>query len=364
MSPVRGPVPWRRAGSLAVLATIVNAGCYVQRVPPQPISEAFHEAPLATAWETKVGNGFSRPIVVRHGVLYAGSLDRRVVALRLDSGKELWSKRLPGAVVGGVTVSGDTVYVGTDRPTGRVFAMKATDGGKIWQVSAGRVTAPIAVLDGMLLAPTLDGVVVGIRAWDGAVRWRRRIGGMMVRAVASDSGVALVATADSLYRLSTGDGKVLTRGAAPGPITDDWAEAGTDVIAGTATGSVVRIDRRTLRVVWEVATDAAVLNSPAIRGDTVFAVTRLGTIYRIDPGPSPAPRIITRLQWPVTAPLTPYGPLLLVGGADGILRALDHDGREAWRMAVWRPIRVPPVVLEDGLLAIGGIGDLRRMTAE
>jgi hypothetical protein len=51
---------------------------------------------------------------------------------------------------------------------------------------------------------------------------------------------------------------------------------------------------------------------------------------------------------------------ILLGGADGALRALRSDGTEAWRVQLWRPIELRPVALEDGLLAIGGNGDLHR----
>ena len=51
---------------------------------------------------------------------------------------------------------------------------------------------------------------------------------------------------------------------------------------------------------------------------------------------------------------------LLLGGADGTLRALRPDGTEVWRIQLWRPVELGPVALDDGILAIGGNGDLHR----
>jgi outer membrane protein assembly factor BamB len=62
----------------------------------------------------------------------------------------------------------------------------------------------------------------------------------------------------------------------------------------------------------------------------------------------------------VTAPLTALGGHLLLGGADGTLRALRPDGTEVWRIQLWRPVELGPVALDDGILAIGGNGDLHR----
>ena len=51
---------------------------------------------------------------------------------------------------------------------------------------------------------------------------------------------------------------------------------------------------------------------------------------------------------------------ILLGGADGVIRALRVDGTEVWRVRLWRPIELGPVPLSDGLLALGGNGDLHR----
>jgi outer membrane protein assembly factor BamB len=103
-----------------------------------------------------------------------------------------------------------------------------------------------------------------------------------------------------------------------------------------------------------------VLGSPAILGDTLFFASRTGTVYRIDPGPDPMAREIAALDWPVTTPLTVVNRSILLGGADGTIRALRTDGSEVWRVRVWRPVELGPVPLPDGLVAIGGNGDLHR----
>ncbi len=66
------------------------------------------------------------------------------------------------------------------------------------------------------------------------------------------------------------------------------------------------------------------------------------------------------LRWPVTAPVTVMNGLILLGGADGTLRALDPGGTERWRVTLWRPVELRPLSLDDGLVAAGGRGDLHR----
>ena len=101
-------------------------------------------------------------------------------------------------------------------------------------------------------------------------------------------------------------------------------------------------------------------DSPAASGDTIYAATRRGTLYRIVTDSIARAERIVELDWPVTAPVTIVNREILLGGADGVLRALRPDGAELWRVQLWRPIELGPLPLPDGLLAIGGEGDLHR----
>jgi outer membrane protein assembly factor BamB len=163
-----------------------------------------------------------------------------------------------------------------------------------------------------------------------------------------------------LIRLALATGKVTHRAASPGTVVSAWVPYRGGLIAGTTDSQVVSIDPHTVRLNWSVRVDAPVLGSPAILGDTLFLVTRLGTVYRVDPGPERRARPIAALDWPVTTPLAVVNNKIILGGADGTIRALRTDGSEIWRVRVWRPVEIGPVPLPDGLLAIGGNGDLHR----
>jgi outer membrane protein assembly factor BamB len=123
---------------------------------------------------------------------------------------------------------------------------------------------------------------------------------------------------------------------------------------------VVGVDPDSLVPRWQVLLDAPVLTSPAASGDTVFAATRRGSLYRITPSPAMHAERVAELDWPVTAPVTIANGLILLGGADGALRALRSDGTEAWRLQLRWPVEVGVVLLDDGMLAAGGDGDLHR----
>lgn len=352
------------AWSVAALASLVNAGCFATRVPPPPVPEQEGSLPLELAWEDKMGSGFSGSMVVTDSVIYAGALDRRVYAIETATGRKLWNKRLPGALVGGVAHAGDTLFIGSDRPGGSIRAVSSADGKEIWQERTDRISVPLLVTDGKVIAHTNPGVLLALRTWDGAFEWQQHLGVALAAPVHGEDGNMVATTLDTIYRISLDDGRVVQRMSAPGSVTSNWAESGTYLIAGTTSGIVFKMDRRDLNIEWQVRVESEVLVSPVVSGDTVFVVTRPGNVYRIDPDPAPEATLIAELEWPVTAPLSRFDRWLLLGGADGVIRALEIDGTEAWRLALWRPIAVAPIIMPDGFLAFGGIGDIHRLVSQ
>ena len=92
-----------------------------------------------------------------------------------------------------------------------------------------------------------------------------------------------------------------------------------------------------------------------------MVVSRRGTVYRLTGGDDPRLERVVALVWPVTSAPVRFGNALILGGADGSLRAYELNGRERWRMTIWRPIDVAPVALPDALIAVGGNGDIYRL---
>lgn len=346
--------------SLAVLLGSVNAACVNFRPPPTPIAaEAAGDAPTPV-WSTRAGKHLSGQMGLQDNTLYVGGSDRKVYAINLVSGETRWSARLSGMIIGGVLLRGDTIFVATSRPDGQVYALRRSDGKKIWSVSPGTVAAPLAMVGRLLVAETQRGDVLGLDPTTGKVRWRRRVGVARAPAAAAGDGAILVSTTDSLFRVAISDGKVLHRASSPGTVVAPWLAHGGALLAGTTDSQVVAIRPDDLQRRWTLPVDAPVLGSLAALGDTMFLATRVGTVYRIDPGPEPKVERVASLDWPVTAPVMILSGQIILGGADGAIRALRTDGSESWRLRVWRPVELSPVPLADGLLAIGGNGDLHR----
>lgn len=352
--------------SVALLLGTVNAACaHGMQAPAAPAALAVDSGQASSGapeqvWHAKAGRRFTGRLVVSGETVYGGSVDRKVYGVNLANGAQLWSSRLGGLIAGGVLVADDAVFAASSRPEGRVYALEAKTGKKIWRTGVGPVNAPLALVDSLVVAETQRGDVVGLDRRTGAVRWRRRLGPARVPAVSGDSGTLIVATVDSLFRLTARDGRVVDRVVSPGAVVSPWIDVRGLLVAGTTDSLVVAIDRDSLRTRWRVRLDAPVLGSPAAAGDTLFAASRRGSLFRIVGDSAPTPTRIAELDWPVTSPVAIVDGLVFLGGADGTLRALHFDGHEAWRVQLRWPVELAPVALDDGLLAVGGDGDLHR----
>ena len=348
----------RGALSLAALTGSVNASCVNFHPGPLTLSADAAGTPPRLMWELRAGRAIAAPLGIDSASIYAAGVDRVVRAISIDSGKVRWGFRLTGSVLGGVVRADSSVYVASVRPESNLLSLDAATGRKRWSTRITEPSGPVALVNGVLLVPTRRGDLLAVTPGDGVIRWRRRIGYARSGAVSAAGGV-MIASLDSIFRLAIGDGRVLQRRAAPGAVLAAWLPADTLLIGASADSMLVALRATDLSTAWQVRLDAPALAAPALRGDTAFVATRNGTLYRVLVPTGQSVRLAA-LDWPLTAGPVPWESLLLVGGADGTVRALDRAGRDVWRVAAWRAVSLPPLPLRGGLLIVGGNGDFHR----
>src|SRR5215210_2372970 len=217
---------FRGALSVALLLGGVNAACMNFRPPPKPVSVTLAGDAPAPVWSARAGRRFTQPVEIDGDMLYGGSIDRKVYAVNLANGEVRWSYRLPGIIAGGVLVAGDTVFAASSRPQGRISALRRSTGKQIWRCATPAIGAPLALINGVLVALSQRGEVLGIDPARGKILWRRAIGISRTAAIGAGEGGAIVATTDSLFRLQTGDGKVTNRAPSPGTVLSAWLKHG------------------------------------------------------------------------------------------------------------------------------------------
>ena len=89
-------------------------------------------------------------------IVYAGTVDGDVIALRVDDGTEVWTTRLGAEIAVSPTKAGDAVYVAA---SGGITALDATTGQVLGTVPIDGIPSSPAVADGYLVAGTQSGTL-------------------------------------------------------------------------------------------------------------------------------------------------------------------------------------------------------------
>ena len=139
---------------------------------------AISAATGETRWTRRVTSEFRSSPAVWNGTVFVGSSDRRMYALDARTGAGVWNTTLgdlkwdrgearpDSGIFSSPTVADGTVYVGSN--DGLVYGLRAADGTVRWTVSTrGDVTASPAVVDGTVFIGSLDGGVYAIRGENG-----------------------------------------------------------------------------------------------------------------------------------------------------------------------------------------------------
>ena len=312
-------------------------------------------------WHADVGRAIRGSPALGESIVAVGVAERYVVLLDRATGEVLWRSRLHGTIHSGPLLDADRLYVGTQtNPEGRAYALRLKDGKIIWKTTVGSVEAPLGLDGDALFIGTEEGLVLRLGTAGGTVAWRRRLSGAVRAApVPTPEGIAVVTTSDTLYLLDKATGEIRQRMHTPGTVLGSPALDGLRLFFGTMDGHILEVDLPTLAVRWDRAAGDAVYGSPALAGDTLYAVARNGTLWII-PTASPDAARSLPLDIVVTAGPTPLASgMILAAGVNGEVLLVDRaSGAVLWRAHLDGPIEQPPLVRDRQLVVVAGRGDI------
>jgi outer membrane protein assembly factor BamB len=110
-------------------------------------------------WSFKAGAPADAPPLVAEGRVYYAAADKKLYALRLDDGEELWSRRFKAPLPEAPVFAGEYVYLYVPHPEGRLYALKAANGKNVWRERAGPGVVKAAVGERTVAVGREDAVV-------------------------------------------------------------------------------------------------------------------------------------------------------------------------------------------------------------
>jgi outer membrane protein assembly factor BamB len=221
-------------------------------------------------------------VTVDGDTAYVGDQARHVMAVALADGAISWTAEVPGRIDAPVAVADGRVYaVARDRAEGRaaVVALDAATGERAWavvpQATSTLASAPSAG-DGSVFVGAADRLVRSLASEDGTERWASLVLSFFTpfTALAVDDGAVYAAdVTGGLYRLDVADGErrwgfQLNDGV----IRSAPAVSGSTVLLGTNDGRLVAVDTDSGHLVWESEATPGLVGTIALGPDVVIAV--------------------------------------------------------------------------------------------
>lgn len=304
-----------------------------------------------------------------------GSCNARIRALARASGEVQWEYDIQRdgdqiSFHGGILIDRDLVFVGTDLPTGHVYAFDLATGRVHWKHAAGTgVGSDILAAGDTVYALTQDGAMLALERRTGRARWSYSTGNPLSGAArfvapALDEGRVFVPGEDGvIHALNANTGSSIWKSLLSSPVTTSLVVVGGEVFVGTKDGALHRMDARTGRVKGRLRLGRPPRGTlvPTGRSLLLFlgenqsdsSLVSLRRDLTIVDWEQPAPE---RSEWTSLLPLV-TGNLVLAGGLQGELTAFRvDDGSLQWSAQVEGVVKV--VGREGALLTVGTEGGI------
>jgi len=288
---------------------------------------------------------------VYDGIIYAGTMDGRVVAINSSTRNLEWSYSIapvtapssglacgqtsaPTAIYGTPVVDRDLVYVGTY--SGKVYALSIADGEDIWVYPReGYIEAIVGspvIADGTIYISSSDGKVYALATTNGKREWYTD------SPLADKLWTSPTVMGDTLY-VSTFDGHIYALSAETGELLD-----------------------------WSFEAEAGFASSPVIYEDIIYVGSFDRHLYAVKigsdvplwkfPGEKPAG------NWFWASPIVNEG-IVYAGCLDGKLYAIEaKTGEKLWEFDAESPIVSSPVLMDNLLIAAAESGNVYVINPE
>jgi outer membrane protein assembly factor BamB len=299
---------------LSFAALLIAAGCSKDKdvEPPAKLVNFPNTLPVKRLWDDGVGGGKKQTKLrlglgpaIDNGVVFAANHKGEVLAVSLETGRDVWVKKLKVPISAGPAAGFGIVVAGTSK--GAVIALDGATGRQLWRSQ---------INSELLSSPAISEKVIVMRSVDG------RLNGLDTR-----TGKILWSVEQQVPRLSL-------RGTAIPIVAKEVAISGFD------NGKVMAVSLNTGDTIWDTALasphgrtelDRLVDIDSAVRvvGDNVFAAGFQGrtAMLALDSG---------QLWW--SHDMSSYRGLavdadnLYVTESDGTVVAMrQRDGAEVWR---------------------------------
>jgi len=161
---------------VAISLVLIGCGSSPSSVlPPVELTPLSNQINISRQWKFTAGEGVSdfylklKPVFNKN-TGYIVDYKGRLQAFVISDGRLLWETNLNVPVSGGLTLTGDKLFLGTSK--GEVIAFDVKSVNELWRAQlSSEILSPPAISQSVVVTKTIDGRVYGLNLIDGSQKW-------------------------------------------------------------------------------------------------------------------------------------------------------------------------------------------------
>ncbi len=230
-------------------------------------------------WSYATGDIIRSSPVVTNDAVYIAS-DDDIHALEVANGKLIWKKNFGNEITASPALDNEILFFGTSE--GTVYAIRAGDGSVVWSKildNCGTLSSP-TVGGGRIYVGCSNGLMCSLDETTGDELWTFKAGGRIESSPSYAGGIVCFGSYDSsIYTLYSENGALKWSYATDGQIKSSPAISNDGIIATSQDGYIYVLNAESGEVIWKHQIGATGNSSPAIAYEKIFIGTSDGELY-------------------------------------------------------------------------------------
>ena len=288
---------------------------------------------------------------LKGNVLYIGSYDYNLYALKADTGEFIWKYPTDGGVVSTPAIHNGNVYFGSEDH--RLHVISSRSGQVNWTYyTDGPVRSSPHIAEGHVFIGSDDCFVHAINVLSGRSAWKLDTGSLVRSTPLVNQEYVYFGTESGDFYCVDFTSKVKWRFSAKRAITSSPIISNGVVYFGSMDSTLYALDAKSGWVIWRFRLGKPTISTPYLADEAIFMGAVDGRIYCID---SKSAKELWQFdtEHQVTGSPIVYNDSVYCGSVDGHLYCLEHTtGRLRWKFRTEGPITGTPLAV-DGTIYIG-----------
>jgi len=305
-------------------------------------------------WQFKTEDEIRCNPIVYRDLVFVGSYDTNMWALRLQNGELVWKFATNGGIASSPIIDEENRAVLFGSEDYSFYSVDIRSGRINWSYrTEGRIRSTAQLAHGRVFFGSDDGHLYGLMAANGRFLWKYDLGSEVQSSPVVTNEIIIVGSASgevAAVDLSGGKrkwGVRAKRGVLSSPYVD---QVEGFCYFGSSDQHVYAVDTSVGFTAWRFHTRGSVISSPTMQNGILFFGSADNNVYAIDAQ-------TRREKWkfatekPIVGSPTIYQDAVYIGGTDGYLYCIDiNTGKERWKFKTNGPITSKPCIAGDTLL--------------